>query len=296
MANANGSDKAELVSAEKLLGMNNVDLSCKVGEFSKYTFWYYTSIETASKILESNSFYANNLRRMNDKAEAERHRCVNDKVHALCFCNSNTEKIPMWYMYGGITGKGVAIGLTPSVMLQFIKSIDVIQNPDVNGKEKILKKGIDYYIQIGHVYYVDYSRKIKFGRKWYRIDKADMNKFCRDNYFVKDYPWEYEKEFRIVINTKEPCDRVEIFLPENILPKLKIKFAPEIKREKLWDQIKDYEGFRRYYESRFLYSSLNVEMSLINRNLSEFGYYLEQLKKKNVEEYRKVLKRIGVGD
>lgn len=286
-------NSVEFISAKKLLELNQVDLEGKADNLSRYTFWYYTSIETASKILDSCSFYANNLKRMNDKSEERRHKSVDDKVHALCFCNSDTEKIPMWYMYGGITGKGLAIGLTPAVMLEFIKSIDTIQNPEVNGKDKFLRRGIDFDIQIGRIYYEDSFQRINFRRKWYQIGREDIEKFNKDNYFVKDYPWEYEKEFRIVIKTKKSCDTVQLFMPEDMIPKLKIRFAPEIKRANLWEQLKDLAGFRKYYESKFQYSSLNIEMSLIDRNLDQFCRYIKGMKENNPEKYKEIKKYWG---
>ncbi len=45
-------NSAEFISAKKLLELNQVDLESKADNLSRYTFWYYTSIETASKILE----------------------------------------------------------------------------------------------------------------------------------------------------------------------------------------------------------------------------------------------------
>lgn len=294
MVRSDRGKNAKLISAENLLGKNQFDLDGGNRKLSKGTFWYYTSIDTASKILDNRNFRASNLKRMNDKAEAERHKSVDDKVHALCFCNSDKEKIPMWYMYGGITGKGVAIGLTSAVMLKFIKSIDIIQNPDIDGNEKFLRRGKDFDIQIGQVFYANSPQIINFRRKWYRISKDDIGRFNKDNYFIKDYPWEYEKEFRIVIKTKESCDQVDIFMPEDMISNLKIKFAPEIKRDDIWETLNEYEGFRKYYESRFLYSSLNIDMALAKRNLREMGSYLEQLKENDIEEYAYTLKKLGI--
>lgn len=39
------------ISTKDLRNMNIVILNGKAKDFSRYTFWYYTSIDTASKIL-----------------------------------------------------------------------------------------------------------------------------------------------------------------------------------------------------------------------------------------------------
>ncbi len=102
------------ISAVELLQKNKIDLDGNAKDFSQTKFWYYTKVDTVSKILESRSFHVSNLARMNDKAEALLHDSDKEKVHALCFCNSRSEKIPMWYLYAGLSGKGAAIGITPS--------------------------------------------------------------------------------------------------------------------------------------------------------------------------------------
>jgi len=116
----------EIISADDLLKKNLVDLNCKMSEFAKKPFWYYTSVDTASKVLDKLCFYVSNLGIMNDLDEAQLHSADKDRVHALCFCNSNTEKISMWYLFAGLAGKGAAVGFTPSVMLEFLHSIDEI--------------------------------------------------------------------------------------------------------------------------------------------------------------------------
>ena len=49
---------------------------------------------------------------MNDLREADLHGAEKEDIFVQCFCNSDTEKIPMWYLYGGIVGRGASIGFT----------------------------------------------------------------------------------------------------------------------------------------------------------------------------------------
>ena len=109
-------------TAKKLRENNPQKVSESLKLSSNYTFWNYTSIGNLNKILESGYFFASNLAIMNDKNEKELHLNNSESVHALCFCNSNTEKIPMWYLYSGITGKGCALGVTPAKMRDWLRT------------------------------------------------------------------------------------------------------------------------------------------------------------------------------
>ena len=137
------------ISSEKLKAMNCPYLPEKTKEFSGYTFWHYTSLNTADLILQNKCMHIRNLSVMNDIDEAELHKNDKDFIHCLCWCNSNTEKIPMWYLYSGISGQGVSFGLTPSVMLTFIKSIKTITTPD----KHTLCIDKDFDLDYGWVFY-----------------------------------------------------------------------------------------------------------------------------------------------
>ncbi len=63
---------------------------------------------------------------MNDQEEANRHLKDQERVFALCFCNSNTEKIPLWYLYSGLSGKGAALGFTAAKMMKWLESIQTV--------------------------------------------------------------------------------------------------------------------------------------------------------------------------
>ena len=49
------------------------------------------------------------------------------------------------------------------------------------------------------------ANKATIEHKWYVVD--DIRSFERDNYFLKAYPWEYEKEFRIIFITGDSTDQ-----------------------------------------------------------------------------------------
>ena len=122
------------ITPDELKGVNIPDLAGKAGAFSNYTFWQYTNVETICKILGGSCFWVNNISGMNDLREAELHGAKKEDIFVQCFCNSDTEKIPMWYLYGGIVGRGASIGFTPAVMMNYIRSIkfvtELVEDPD----------------------------------------------------------------------------------------------------------------------------------------------------------------------
>lgn len=153
-------------------------------------------------------------------------------IFVQCFCNSDSEKIPMWYLYGGIAGKGASFGFTPRVMLDYIRSIkyvtelvyDSVKDNYVPGVQ--FEIGPDFELQAGWVFYADYELPVKpwpkdsdvvrvnYFNKFLNVEEAEQ--FFDGNFFIKDYPWEYEKEFRLVFinKTGRKIDKIRIDLPE----------------------------------------------------------------------------------
>jgi len=258
-------NKKEQISAMQLrLKNSNIDLS-SAKNFSSNTFWYYTRSSTANFILQSSSFWARAVSVMNDKHEADTYGDDSNFIHALCFCNSDTEKIPMWYLYAGLTGRGASIGLTPSVMIKFLLSIQTVKTPN----HEILVQGKDFELEYGWIFYrkPQNNTEIFYRQKRYFITDAP-SEFDRNNYFIKDYPWEYEKEFRILIKNKtgKEFEHLEIDFPSNLYQKLKIRFAPEISEEEIRKIISEEEEFKKYTFSKILRSDLQISMNLFDRN------------------------------
>jgi hypothetical protein len=184
----------------------------------------------------------------------------------------------MWYLYAGLSGWGASIGITPSEMLKFIKSIDEIQ---VIGKDRILKKDKDYEIRVGWIYYRKSMSEIKYRNKWFKILPEDIDEFENGNYFIKEYPWEYENEFRIVFinHTEITEDRFIVKFPKEILKNLKLRFAPEVQKDELWEIISQKEGFKEYFQEKILYSNLQIDMELYNKNIEDMQQYKTRLEK-----------------
>lgn len=229
---------------------------------------------------------------MNDLNEAQLHSDVKSEVYALCFCNTRSEKIPMWYLYGGICGNGMRIGLTPSTMLSFIRSIDKVYPIDSNNvvSNEPFLIGQDFSIDYGWIYYRKNDGSIKFKGKWYSV--KDNKDFSTGNYFVKDYPWEYEKEFRIVFknNSGNYIDRIAVDIPEKIMNKFKLSCAPEVEKE----DVILLDGVKQYLSRKIEHSSLSIKMDLVSKNISDI---IENLKLTNdVESVRSICHDICSAD
>lgn len=268
------------ITAKELRGKNPPKVSENLEISSSYTFWNYTSIGNLNDILKSGYFFASNLAIMNDNNEKELHPNNSESVHALCFCNSNTEKIPMWYLYGGITGKGCALGVTPAKMrdwIRMIKEVYVVVGKKAD-TEQALSVGKDVSLECGWVFYRKGKSEIFYRNKWYRIAEKDYDEFENDNFFIKDYPWEYEREFRILIKNKtgKNHDRLAIKIPEKIYPSLKLRLAPELTRESFQAEIKDLEGFQKLFSSNAKESNLGISMNLLSRNEERIHEYAKE--------------------
>ncbi len=283
--------KSISISCQELRAMNSINLSGKAKRFSSYAFWYYSSLDTVNKILLSKSFYVSNLALMNDKDEIDLHPDTKEIIHSLCFCNSASEKIPMWYLYSGIAGNGAAIGLSPATMLKFIRSIEYVYTIGENEQKLLIGKDIE--LQYGWIFYQK-SSEVLYKNKWYALKNPE--EFHSENYFVKSYPWEYEKEFRIVFINKSgnKLDRVKVLIPDFLIRELKIRVAPEISDDELRKILPSLNGFQDFLMSKLEKSGLKINMNLCKRNFDSFVSYIEHAEQsKNSDELNEQLNKLS---
>ena len=264
----------EIIQQKQLHGWRLEDLPEYAKEWAQYTFWHYTSVEKLEIIRKNKKFRLGSIENMNDRDEAILHQADGDRVHAMCFCNSDTESIPMWYLYAGLDGAGVAIGLTPREMLDFIRSIQTVYTE--SGKE--LKVGRDVEIRCG---WVAYQKKndpnhVFYKNNWRTLDDAE--KFNDENYFIKVYPWLYEQEFRIVVinHTGTPCEALFANIPEKMIRKLKLRLAPEFCQ--VDGKIKDANGktIADFPKNKMEQSKLGIRMNLLERNKKAMKTYVRK--------------------
>ncbi len=269
--------KVQLISAKELFSFNDTDeiLNSTAEKWKGYEFYHYTTINSLKNILKKDKngncfFFVRNISEMNDVAESDLHQTDGNKIHSFCTCNSRHEKIPLWYLYSGICGKGVRIKFTPGNMLKFLNSIDIVY-PVVNGKadydNPLTKINNDFELLCGWVYYKDGNCEVFYRNKKYIIPPVSEDVLI-SNFFIKEYPWEYEHEFRIIIknNTDKTYDRVAIKIPENVLNKFKLMTAPETKTiDSLKEELINL-GIKKENIER---SKLNINMSLLKNNKAD---------------------------
>lgn len=275
-----------IIETGDFLSKINKSIPERISDFSDYSFRYYTTQKTLKSILNRDGafFYISNYSEMNDLDEATLHSKEKDKIHALCFSNTDNESIPMWYLYSGLLGKGACLRFTPGLMKEFIQSIDVVypvksdMTVDLSTKLHI---GKDFEIKHGWVCYYENKKNFFYRNEWYRINN-DVDDFFRNNYFLKRYPWYYEREYRIVIinKTQNVYKKLAIPFRDNVLSskKLSIILAPESLStdENIWVE-------RGFITKK---SDMNISMSLLARNRDEIYSYISDA----IEYYSKSIK------
>lgn len=266
-------EKSSRITSDELRKINNIELPMRAKDFSDASFWYYTSMDTAIKILENKKIFISNISKMNDLDEDKLHGNDSKFVHCLCLCNSDTEKIPMWYLYAGLTGKGVAIKFTPSIVLKLLDSIETVKT--IDGRT-VFERGKDFDIDWGWIFYQkkEHQSSVKFKGTWYSVEDSDN--FAKKNYFIKAYPWEYEREFRIVIhNNAKPkiaYDQLAIDISP-VFDRLKIKLGPETSQKEFLKEYKKATG-RTVLPLSIEESKLGISMNLLDRNFGSLREYL----------------------
>lgn len=182
----------------------------------------------------------------------------------------------MWYLYSGIAGKGISIGFTPATLINLINSIDKLTAIDNDNNEKVIIKGRDFDLDYGWIFYrkPDNHSQISYKRKWYSL--TDPEAFENNNYFIKAYPWEYEKEFRIVFHNRTDVNySIFILNISSVYDKLKIKLAPEISNEEFNKLLPNSAGFKKFLAGKVAYSKLGINMDLCKRNYDSFLAYIQ---------------------
>ena len=257
-------------------------------------FYYYTQRSTARKILngapETNikpHFRISSLAKMNDEQECSWHEQEKSSVYALCFSYTDSESIPMWYLYSGISGEGIRIGITSLKMKELIKKISVVY-PIFNGEidnNHPLYLNEDFALEYGWVYYLGH-KNINYKSFTYERQKVDdekaIEKFKRKNFFVKDYEWNYEKEFRIVFKLNRTVfakypEQIALFFDKDEMMKrgggLSAMMAPELKNVKC-QVIAQELGLPEHKISE---SKLKIRMNLISRNRNSIVEYFGEI-------------------
>ena len=276
-------EEKKIWEAKEVFSRNNTQqiLKSKAGDFDK-KFYHYTTVDKLMAILKGDKngdcfLFCRSIAAMNDESEKKWHKEKSKKIHSFCVCYANHEKIPLWYLYSGICGNGARIGFPPGKMLALLRSIDTIY-PVIGGQIDYatpLKKEEDFSLDCGWVFYLmDGNNRILYRRKSYAVIPITQS-VLKKNYFIKDYPWEYEQEFRLVICNKTNVDyeAIAIPLPKKLVPHLEIMSAPErhfteTEKKKLTSLGVSFNKIKK--------SDLGICMDLLKRNKMDIAAQIDK--------------------
>lgn len=276
----------------------------EVGESSS-DFYYFTTVDSLEKILNcdgENYILVSPISKMNDLHERELHIKDGDSAYGLCFCNSDMDNIPMWYLYGGISGKGARMKITSRKMKDLISDIEFVYAVNNFKLGEKLYRYRDFDLEFGWIFYRENEEVIRYRDAYYRlIDSIDS--FEKDNFFIKDIEWKYEKEFRILFRIHSPKKLPErIALPLNKAKLmqngggLSVMLAPELKPR--GDEAGEREKYSEKFDipvSKVSFSKLRIRMNLLERNrytiINQFSDVIQGMKKEEVSNICKQMQQ-----
>lgn len=233
-------------------------------------YFHYTTIENADKILNSGTFWLNNFEKdgndKNDRRQGE---------FSLCFSTGTSENLPLWYLYSGIDGKGVRLGLKKKDF------IDLINNPklyiaEYDSKNHILIPGTEREIDKSKVAARDIlyigkdstknAYRLKYnGASQFDISEEEYQIMKCEYEHTKGLIWFYEKETRIQVKAEDIDESKEyrvVLDISKIIPKIKLRFAPNVDDEYKTKILSEKQGFRKYARSLFEDSDYKGEIDL----------------------------------
>ena len=266
-------------SVKELKGLNKTLQKCKNSkELTGSSFWQYTDYCGVKGILNSGGIWASRLTDTNDNDEIAFHKDQVDKIYVACFCNARSEQIPLWLLYSGMD-RGYALGITPSLMFDTLMKKRTIKGLiDRDNDDYVdLELGKDVEIQFGYAFYKTKNDKTyKYRNRFYELN-GNQPSFERNNFFIKKYPWEYEKEFRIVIINKTDFDfeKMIICLNDDYLKKLRIKISPNNNSTEIINYHKEILG--NVKKENISSSDLSISMDLMKKNRNQIIKYLKDL-------------------
>lgn len=250
-------------------------------KLSHKNYCYYSSIYGIDSILGNQFFWLSSPSLVNDKNETN-----DENEFFLCFSATDSENIPMWYLYGGIDGKGARITLKNSLMKKFIseleqkKSVFLVQYKDENYSAIIEKTPIKYELKCSDVLYLsNYENNSPCRIKY---NNHTNNSFPSEQYSklnkkfkgaVKAVPWFYEKEFRIRISisnedaakvNKDCRFKIALTFSDDILSDMDIMTGPEQTEQIDISKLDGFSGFLQKKIRKSRYTG-EIQMNLNKR-------------------------------
>lgn len=240
-------------------------------------YCHYTTLQAIDSILGQQTIWLSDIsdtKDANDLQEVQQFAGHEKEYYRFCWSTGHNENLPMWYMYGGMDGKGGRIRLTPAAVKKLnskgtYKLCKKIDNSDKieTVMELTPGKNMEYtfqdvlYMQTED--YISADSEIKYNTKINRsLPPSEYETLRWQNmYFTKDLIWYYEKETRLLVrligDARKALEEnatylVTLTFPDDI--KCYIEFAPEVEIENE-DYLQAYPNIRSYPLQFFLKSS-----------------------------------------
>lgn len=197
----------------------------KERQYEHSYYYHYTSLKNIESILENKELWISCVDGFNDTKDKKQFEGQEKEYYSFCFSTGVSENLPLWYLYGGIDGKGGRIRFTKNTVNEYIfddteNAKELNFNPnikcvlaqkkdgEIKRKESItLKVAETMDIEFRDVlYYSNNNEKIRL--KYNTMTNYDMLKDSAEklekdwNHFLKGLIWYYEKETRLLIHLK----------------------------------------------------------------------------------------------
>lgn len=243
-------------------------------EMNHVYYCHYSTLGNMNKILDSEQLWLSSLENFNDLYEIE--SAGNKKnLYALCFSALFSENLPMWYLYGGVTGQGARITFKKSQFNQWLNNLEfILINTNTHETEdynpvSVEKHDIIYASEENNAYRIKYNGGVNKN-----LSTDEYNSLIEKHRgFVKSLPWFYEKEFRILVSTDDETSRrlneqnsymkLGVRLKKEDFKNFDIMLGPE-------SEITDYspyKGFDKFIKSKIQKSSFDkIKMNLLRKN------------------------------
>ncbi|MBQ8289372.1 MAG: hypothetical protein IJY01_00680 [Clostridia bacterium] len=280
--------KPTKIGAKELRGHNpKSDLQVLKSKVKNLDFCHYTSLDALKKIIKNKEIWASSFETFNDSHERKLHE-GNKRSFVFCVCCSKSEQIPLWYLYSGGTNGG-RFRITPASLIKLIKSIKTVY-PVINGirdGERPMHLGIDFTVEFGWVYYSRGDGFVNHRTDNYIMGRRNLELFVKDNLYLKDYEWNYEKEFRIIVNFVRDVEFERIAIPLDTRLIADILLSPECDDGK----VKKEDCFPDFKVSK---SQIGCYITILSKYKEDIPDYLKALAEKadSTEEEIQLLKRV----
>lgn len=220
-------------------------------EYSHTNYFHYTKLSNIESILSNNYFLLSCVDGFNDRIDKEQFgdEKKQKEYYSICFSTGVNENLSLWYLYGGISGKGGRIQMTKKAVEELIKKGKYyLYEYDENNKELVKSRPIELTDGINAeflfkdiIYYSEQDERIslKYNNMTNYIFKDLPSLKEKHKKFLKGLIWYYEKETRFVVHltgealklVKNNADKkyvVVLRFDDKFKKRMNIDVAPEI--------------------------------------------------------------------